>query len=328
MEPLVFQPFFRAQVWGNRRLADLFGKQLPASGTFGESWEISVHPLHISQVAEGPWNGALLSDLCATHPAEIFGQPSPAGFPLLVKLLDGHDMLSVQVHPTDKIAAELGTGESGKTEAWVVLEAAPTGRIYAGLLPGTTPGDLERHLADGTVDQCLHSFVPRAGDCVFLPAGTVHAVGGGVVMAEVQQNSDTTFRLFDWNRPGPDGLPRKLHKREALAAIDWTRGPVNPVAPTLITGLPAGIHGEHLVSCPYFIMDRYHPAGHWELPFPGRLSIWLVLDGSAELASVDGGYARRFQRGETVLVPASAARLIWKASGGTVLLAVHLPDPR
>jgi len=326
MEPLVFEPYLRPQIWGHRRLGASFGKRLPAEGTFGETWEISAHPHHISRVAEGRWRGALLTDLCADRANEVFGVhlPTSTPFPLLVKLLDCHDLLSIQVHPTDQIAARLRPGEAGKTEAWVVLEAGPAARIYAGLLPGTTYADLQRHLADGTVDQCLHSFVPRAGACVFLAAGTVHAVGGGVVMAEVQQTSDATFRLFDWNRTGPDGRPRELHIEEALEAIDWSRGPVNPVPPTLITGLPPGVHGEHLVTCPYFVMDQFRVAGHWGLPFPERLSIWMVLHGSAELADVTGEYRRHFQRGETVLVPASAPPLIWK-SGDAALLAVRLP---
>jgi mannose-6-phosphate isomerase len=327
MEPLVFEPYLRRQVWGNRRLGESFGKALPAEGAFGESWEISGHWHHVSRVADGRWRGALLTDLCATRSREIFGFDLPAGvpFPLLIKILDCHDLLSIQVHPTNELAARLRPGESGKTEAWVIVEAGTEARIYAGLLPGTSRLDLERHLAEGTVERCLHSFVPRAGDCLFLPAGTVHAVGGGVLMAEVQQTSDATFRLFDWNRVGSDGRPRELHIYEALASIDWSRGPVNPVPPTLITGLPAGMHGERLVSCAYFVVHRYRVAGHWGLPFPGRMSMWVVLQGSAELAELNGDYCRLLRHGETVLVPASAPRLQWKTSSAT-LLAVRLPD--
>src|SRR5262245_54786898 len=212
MDPLVFEPYLRPQVWGQRRLGGMFGKAIPLSGNYGESWEISAHPHHVSRVAEGPWKGQLLTDLCATQSGEIFGkQAAPARFPLLIKLLDCDELISVQVHPADEVAARLLPGEMGKTEAWVVLEAEPTGRIYAGLLPGIRRRELEEHLANGTVAQCLNSFTPMAGDCIFLPAGTVHAVGGGVVLAEVQQTSDATFRLFDWHRLGPDGKPRTLH---------------------------------------------------------------------------------------------------------------------
>src|SRR5262245_26444494 len=177
MEPLIFEPYLRPMVWGGRRLATALGKSLPTEGTYGESWELSGHPQHVSRVADGPLRGMSLAELCTTHTAELFGKTkSAARFPLLIKLLDCHDWLSVQVHPNDELAAQLVPGESGKTEAWVIIEAGPTARIYAGLRPGTTRADVERHLAAGTVDQCLHSFTPRAGDCVFLPAGTVHAV--------------------------------------------------------------------------------------------------------------------------------------------------------
>jgi hypothetical protein len=197
--PLVFEPYFRAQVWGGRRLQERLGKRLPLDGRFGESWEISAHEHHVSRVAEGPLQSTPLSDLWRERGGELVGQGSKIAskFPLLIKYLDCHELLSVQVHPTDELARELIGDESGKTEAWVIIEAEPTARIYAGLRPGVTRDVLQKHLDAGTVAECLHSFVPRAGDCVFLPAGTVHAVGGGVLMAEVQQTSDATFRLFD-----------------------------------------------------------------------------------------------------------------------------------
>jgi mannose-6-phosphate isomerase len=324
MLPLVFEPYLRPQVWGQRRLKDL-GKPLPPEGNFGESWEISGHPHHISRVAEGPWRGVLLTELCGRHGEDIFGSQKFADgrFPLLIKFLDCHDLLSIQVHPTDDLAARLTKGERGKTEAWVILDVAPGGRIYAGLNPGTTPGELERRLADGTVQQCLHAIQPRKGDCIFLPAGTVHAVGGGVVMAEVQQSSDATFRLYDWNRPGPDGKPRPLHIPEALAAIDWDRGPVQPVIGSSIADLPSRVLGEVLVGCPYFVVERYQAAAPFSMPYPGRLSIWMVLDGTARLAS--SVYQRDFCRAETVLIPASAPALRWQPAGACTLLGVRLP---
>src|SRR5262249_49482861 len=158
--------------------------------------------------------------LTARHADALFGSQSPPTlFPLLIKYLDAHDWLSVQVHPDDRLAEELSPGECGKTEAWVVLHAEPGSRIWAGLRPGVAQADLERHLERGTVVECLHALEPRAGDCIFLPAGTVHAVGGGVLLAEVQQTSDATFRLFDWNRIQPDGTRRPLHIEQSLASI-------------------------------------------------------------------------------------------------------------
>ena len=328
MDPLVFEPYLRPQVWGSRRLATQLGKQLPAEGNFGESWEISSHPQHVSRVAEGPFKGAALTDLCEQHGRELFGRSLPRdGFPLLIKYLDCHVPLSVQVHPDDALAQQLLGEDQGKTEAWVILDADPTARVYAGLRPGTTRGSLERHLDAGTVAECLHEFVPRPGDCVFLPAGTVHAVGGGVLIAEVQQTSDATFRLWDWNRLGADGQPRALHREQALKAIDWSAGPVSPVRPQSLGDPPANRVGERLVESAYFQMDRLRIQGESELAPAGVLSLWMVLAGTAMLKSTSG-YYREFRRGETVLVPASAPALRWSPVGlcEPELLRVLIPS--
>jgi mannose-6-phosphate isomerase len=326
MNPLVFESHPRPQIWGHRRLADL-GKSLPP-GTYGESWEISAHPYHVSQVAEGPFAGQRLSTLWKEHGEALHGAAgSPAPFPLLIKFLDCHLQLSVQVHPTDDIAEQLLPGERGKTEAWVILSAEPEARIYAGLQAGVTRRDLERHLQTGTVHECLHSFVPEAGDCLFLPAGVVHAVGGGVLMAEVQQSSDATFRLFDWNRRGPDGKLRDLHVEQSLASIDWNAGPANPIAPQPMDRLPGNSGGEHLAKCRYFELDRFRPTSSFELP-GGKWSIWLVLDGDAELSSEASGYRRKFQRGDSVFVPSAAEMLTWSigsADAPPTLLRAQVP---
>jgi mannose-6-phosphate isomerase len=325
MEPLVFEPYLRPQIWGGRRLGERFGKVLPGPGPFGESWEISAHPHHVSRVAEGPLRGASLNEICARHGPDLFGFPRPADrrFPLLIKLLDCQELLSIQVHPTDELAAKL-RNEWGKTEAWIVLEAQPSARIFAGLLPGTTPELLQRCLNDHAAEKCLHSFHPKAGDCIFLPAGAVHAVGGGVVLAEVQQTSDATFRLYDWNRLGSDGKPRQLHLKEALASIDWSGGPLQPTPGVPLAGLSEGVRATRLVECRYFTMDRVQ----LEKPFSITTApeIWMVLDGTATLLAGDGTYRRRFQRGETVLLPATAQALRWEpVRTPATLLSVRWP---
>jgi mannose-6-phosphate isomerase len=328
MQPLVFEPYFRPQIWGQRRLKDRLDKALPADGPFGESWEISAHPLHVSRVAEGPWCGITLTELWEHHAEELAGSQAPATprFPLLIKILDCHDLLSVQVHPSDQLARALLSNESGKTEAWVVLDAESTGRIYAGLSPGTTRDDLERHLDAGTVAECLHTFNPQPGDCLLLSCGTVHAAGGGILVAEVQQTSDATFRLFDWNRLGPDGKPRTLHRTEALQAIDWSIGPVRPVTPTKLDGVGCGVQGESLVHCSYFCMERYAVDGELLAPYAGQMSIWMVLAGMIQLQTNDG-YQRWFRTGETVLIPASAGQASWNTgmAGSATMLAVTIP---
>jgi mannose-6-phosphate isomerase len=271
-----------------------------------------------------------LSELWTGRAEEMAGRnlTTPGQFPLLIKFLDCQELLSVQVHPSDQLARRLDSDEWGKTEAWVVVQAEPTARIYAGLRPGTTRRELEGHLDAGTVAECLHCFVPRQGQCIFLPAGTVHAVGGGVLLAEVQQTSDATFRLFDWNRVGPDGKPRTLNRQEALLSIDWSAGPVSPLAGRPIAGLPEGSRGEHLVTCPYFLIDRFHLAAPLDVPSAERLSIWIVLEGSLLLVSEATGYRRRCGAGETVLVPASARGLRWEPAAehaAATLLAVLTP---
>jgi mannose-6-phosphate isomerase len=321
MQPLVFQPYLRPQIWGGRQLQQRLGKPLPPRGSFGECWEVSAHPHHISRVAEGPLRGAALSDLWREHGRELLGrEPKPGEkFPLLVKFLDCRELLSVQVHPDDAAARRLIGDELGKTEAWVVLHAEPQGRIFAGLKPGIGPAELRRHLAAGTVAECLHGFAPRAGDCLLLRAGTVHAVGGGVLLAEVQQSSDATFRLFDWGRVGADGKPRTLHIPQALESIDWAIGPVGPVIPRPLPEPDGaaggqGAAGEQLAVCPYFELRRYHLAESLSRAPAAGMTIWMVLAGAAELES-PSGYTRRFAAGETVLIPAAVPSATWRSCG-------------
>ena len=328
MDPLVFEPYFRPQVWGGRRLESLLGRPLPGEGDFGEAWMLSAQSLHVSRVAEGPWKGWRLSDLWSSRAAEIAGQPlaAAAPFPLLIKFLDCRQLLSIQVHPNDQIARELGAGELGKSEAWVVLDTEPGARIYAGLRQGTTRDDLQRRLDDGTLAESLHELSPKKGDCLFLPAGVVHAVGGGVLLAEVQQSSDATFRLFDWNRLGADGKPRTLHRNEALRSIDWTAGPVAPAIGTPLPGMAPGNRGQRLVACPYFTLDRFALSSPCDLPPSGRFSIWIVIEGRVELRRPESDYRRHFRRGETVLVPAACGACCWMPSeGSATLLGVSVP---
>ena len=319
MLPLVFEPYLRPQIWGGRSLGDRFGKRLPeAEQTYGESWEISGHSLHASVVAEGEFAGKTLTDVFAKRGDEILEPGKFRQFPLLVKLLDCQEALSVQVHPDDFTAHELLGEPNGKTEAWVVLETEPDARIYAGFKTGVDSDEVKSRLEDGSVAECLHSFQPSVGDCIFMPAGLVHAVGGCVVMAEVQQASDATFRLFDWNRIDVGtGLPRKLHLEQALRSIHFDLAQGKPVAPTPRESLPPGVRAEHLVECPYFRLDRFDLSSDALvpsfLPLPGgEGTIWMLLDGAAVLEG--SHYRRRFNNGETVLIPASCGPLTWRST--------------
>jgi mannose-6-phosphate isomerase len=219
--PLTFQPIFKERVWGGRKLAQLYGKTLPPDRPIGESWEISDRPGDVSVIANGPLAGKDLHWLMEHHGADLLGplDPSPKRFPLLIKILDAQEKLSLQVHPPAAKAAELG-GEP-KTEMWYIADAQPGAELYVGLKRGMRREDIERKTRDGTVAGCFHRIPVKQGDVMFLPSGRVHAIGAGLVIFEIQQNSDTTYRVFDWRRVGLDGKPRELHTSQSLASIDF-----------------------------------------------------------------------------------------------------------
>src|SRR5215469_11272222 len=220
--PLVFQPIFKERVWGGRELERLFNKILPATKPIGESWEISDRPGDESVIANGAFAGKTLRWLMENYPVEMLGRARPTAgsrFPILCKILDARDKLSLQVHPPAAKATELN-GEP-KTEMWFIADAEPTAELFVGLKPGVTRNEFEKKIADGTVAECFHRAPVRTGDAMFLPSGRVHAIGAGLVIFEIQQNSDTTYRVFDWNRVGLDGKPRELHIPQSLASIDF-----------------------------------------------------------------------------------------------------------
>jgi mannose-6-phosphate isomerase len=319
--PLRFEPLFRRYLWGGRRLGTVLGKPIGEGADYAESWEVVDHGADQSRVAFGPLTGTTLGELVQERGDELLGKHHPQRqFPLLVKLLDAQQKLSVQVHPNDEQAARLDPPDLGKTEAWVVLAAEPGSRIYSGLKRGFDRPALERELIRGTCELCLHQFEPRVGDCIFLPAGTVHALGAGLMIAEVQQSSDTTYRLFDWNRVSPDGKPRALHIAQALDVIDFQQGPVDPVRP-----IPIDRPGvTRLVACDKFVLDRLELSATRAVGEHGRCHILLVLDGAVDLAGDPSG--RPLKTGETALLPAAAGPVMLSPLGPrAVVLDAYLP---
>jgi mannose-6-phosphate isomerase len=218
--PLTFQPIFKERIWGGSNLASLYGKKLPR-GPIGESWEISDRPGDESVISNGPLRGKTLHELVEKMPADLLGPEAgyPPRFPLLVKIIDAQETLSLQVHPPAPIAAELG-GEP-KTEMWYVSQATPGAELFVGLKKGVSRAEFEKKLASQTIAECFHRVPVQAGDAMFLPSGRVHALGAGTVIFEVQQNSDTTYRVFDWNRLDATGKGRQLHVEQSLASIDF-----------------------------------------------------------------------------------------------------------
>lgn len=318
--PLRFQPILRQYLWGGRRLGSELGKPIRDEGVFAESWEVCDHGDDQSVVAAGPLSGKTLRQLVGELGEELFGRHHPqARFPLLLKFLDCQRPLSVQVHPNDLQAAKLDPPDLGKTEAWVVLATEPGSVIYAGLKTGVDRRMLAQEIAAGTTESCLHTIEPKAGDCLFIPAGTVHALGAGLLIAEIQQSSDTTFRLFDWNRLGIDGRPRQLHVEQALSVIDFQRGPVTMQVERPTDRASVG----RLVDCDQFILDRWQIQAPCSLGGDGRFHILAVTDG--ELTVEGDAVSGPLKKGSTILLPAACGEVQLTPCGGAVVLDSYLP---
>lgn len=318
--PLQFEPILQHYVWGGSRLAKLLGKSLGGQATCAESWEVADHPDGMSRVTSGPLAGTSLHTLVTEQGGELLGRHHPQSrFPLLLKFLDAQLTLSVQVHPNDAQAARRTPPDLGKTEAWVVLDAEPGSKIYAGLRPGVSPPQLAAAVREGTCPELLHQFEPRPGDCLLIEAGTIHALGAGIVIAEIQQASNTTYRLYDWDRRNAQGRSRPLHIDEALATIDFSRGPVVPVTP--IPMEPAG--RERLVSCDKFVLDRWTLDGAVDLPGDDRFHLFAAIGGRAELVGPHG--VLELPMGGSCLVPAYREPLTLRGAPAGILLDAYLP---
>jgi mannose-6-phosphate isomerase len=261
-----------------------------------------------------------LHELVTQRGEELLGKHHPqARFPLLLKFLDAAQPLSVQVHPDDAQGARLTPPDLGKSEAWVVMRAEPGSAIYAGFKRGFDRAAVEREVSRGTVELCLHRFEPKVGDCVYLPAGTVHALGAGLMVAELQQASDTTFRLFDWNRVGPDGQPRALHVEQALATIDFAREPITPIGtqPIDAAGMECLVHGEK------FVLERFRSDRPLTVGGDGQARLLVVLDG--ELAVEKDASPEPLGTGGTMLLPAGCGAIRLEPVSQVVGLLARLP---
>ena len=310
LSPLKFTPIFQERIWGGRKLESLFGKKLPSGERIGESWEIVDRPEAQSVVANGPLKNKTLHELWSKYRQDIFGNMRSAPrFPLLIKLLDAQEKLSLQVHPPENIAAKLA-GEP-KTECWYVAAAESNAEIFVGFNKATTREEFERSLRAGSAAGHVHSLPVKAGDAMFLPAGRFHGIGGGNVLVEVQQNSDTTYRVFDWNRVDDStGKPRQLHVDQALESIDF-----NDVAPKIIEP-----KGELLVKHELFEIQKWDLSVPREIVPPGQFAIVCCLSGSLRCANVD------LRPGEFFLVPASLQdRQLQAETDGTTLLRITIP---
>jgi len=295
MEPIAFSPIYMTRVWGGRSLETVYQRDLPDDQPYGESWEMSDRADEQSIVSSGPFAGKSLHDLWTNHREEIFGDDLTGDrFPLLIKILDARDDLSIQVHPPAEVADELG-GDP-KTEMWYIADCDPGAKLYIGLKDGCTRESFERSLAEGTVEEQVHAVSPRAGESIFIPSGRLHAIGAGFIIYEIQQNSDTTYRVFDWNRVGLDGDPRDLHIDESMASIDFD---------DLEPGMDQP-DGDTLASCEYFFVTRHNIPESQELTVQNdAFSIITVISG--QICSEAGTI---FKTGDFLILPRNAEPLI------------------
>jgi mannose-6-phosphate isomerase len=320
--PLRFEPTYQYRLWGGRRLADLLSAPLP-NGPIGEAWVLSDRDDHASAVDNGPLRGQTIGRLMADFPEQLMGKLAGRfqRFPLLLKFLDAQEMLSVQVHPGYPPDQPLPEGETAKTEAWVVIYAGKDSRIYAGLKPGATPDFLRRWITDGTLADHLASFTPKPGEGVFIPAGTVHALGGDVVVFEIQQNSDTTFRLYDWGHVDTKtGKPRALQVDQALGCIDFADGVAGLVNPIVDAAAP---ERELVFDCEPFRLWRLRshspfPVGAADLP-----GVLVCVEGAGQIEHDGATYA--IKRGEVWLLPAVVGVCHFRPGDAVNLLEIALP---
>lgn len=322
---LRFHEAYFERIWGGARLRTLLGRSTPSGQVIGEAWLVSDHPSHESVVSDGPFEGKTLRDIMLQHPGELLGsraKPTPHGrFPLLLKLLDSREALSVQVHPDDDTARRLGEPDVGKTEMWHVLDADPGSELICGLDPATTPELVASAIQAGSLERHLIRVPAPAGTSVFVPAGTVHAIGGGILLAEIQQNSDITYRLYDWGRVDAAGNPRPLHVDKAMQAIHFGSrhgGAAHPLEYSI-----AGGQCTVLAACRYFAAEL--------LTFEHGLTRGLSGDSFHMLLAKDGpvcvatfGATRTIDIGEAVVVPATMPS--FTATGPGALLDFYVPN--
>jgi mannose-6-phosphate isomerase len=316
--PLCFKPVYKDYLWGGVRIPERFGRNVP-DGIYAESWEISTHPDGPTPVANGPLAGKTLSDLLPEHKTALLGRRARGGnFPLLIKLIDAHDTLSVQVHPNDANAAAVN-GDP-KTEMWYFLEGGADACVYCGLKPGVGQAELLQALKNKTVAELLRNVPAVPGEAVFVPGGRVHAIGAGCLILEIQQNSNTTYRLYDWDRTGADGKPRELHIEKALQAIDWENESDPRCTPRPF--IENSVEGMEIKRSDYFKLDRFELSAPAVFTPGGSTFHALFIAAGKGSLSWTGG-SEPLTRGQSWLIPAGLSE--YRVDGTLTVLRVTLP---
>ncbi len=321
--PLKFNPIYKEKIWGGNKLAEVFARDLP-NDKIGESWEVSAHPNGTSIIENGIYQGRKITNLIEKNPKEILGNielDENKRFPLLIKILDANAKLSVQVHPDDEYAQE-AENELGKTEMWYILEAKPGARLVYGLKPGTKKDDFAAAIEDGNLEKYLNEVIVEKGDVFYMPSGTVHAIEDGILLAEIQQNSDTTYRVYDWNRVGEDGKPRDLHVERALDVIDFKKDVVQAKSTPLVIN-KENYTRSFLTACPYFVTEKIEVNGLYQIGTDrNRFYIVMNLKGQAGISSNEKVY--NLSPGDTYFLPADLGPV--KIDGHNEMLVSYIPE--
>lgn len=320
-QPIRFVPVYQDYIWGGDRIRAVFGR--PGTGAVcAESWEISGRDEGMSVVDGGPHAGRTLRDLAEAYGVALLGRSvKGARFPLLIKIIDARDRLSLQVHPDDASAARVG-GEA-KTEMWYALPGAPEAFVYAGLEPGTDAASFRGALEAGRIESLLRRQPIRAGQAVFIPGGRVHAIGEGCLLLEVQQNSNTTYRVYDWGRVDHGGKPRPTHLRQALDVIRW-----EDRRPCLIPEPAAADPRSCVFQCRYFRLERIRPEGRAIRLRNGGASFHALFVSAGRVRLVARGFAEEAAAGQSYLLPAAlSAYAIEPAGAGAEVLRISVPGP-
>jgi len=324
--PIVLEPIFKPRIWGGRRLERLLNKRLPPELAIGESWEVVDLEEEQSVVAAGAMKGKTLGELVQLWGDDLLGRAGlvEGRFPLLIKFLDANQALSVQVHPDEAMARRLGGRVRVKHEAWYVIDARPDAFIYRGLREGVDAGALRRALDEDRAESALNRIPARKGHCFYLPSGTVHALGGGAMVAEVQTPSDVTYRLHDWNRvDAQTGRRRELHIEEALACVSYGSLPAEQPpqhAASVWTSVTS------LARCESFVIERVRMVDGVEMDIPyAEMVIWIILEGSGSIACKGLSEALSFGVGDTVVIPAGLMNGRVATHANSMWLEVSVP---
>ncbi|MFU0783037.1 MAG: mannose-6-phosphate isomerase, class I [Thermoanaerobacterium thermosaccharolyticum] len=306
MQPLKFKPIFMERIWGGDALKTKYGFNIPYGKKIGELWCISDNRTAVSEVEGGSFDGVKLNELAKQHKNDIYGEgKSYDRFPLLIKIIDANDKLSVQVHPDDDYAYKHENGDLGKTEMWYIIDAKPGAKLVCGLKEGTTKEQFKTLLDEGRLEDCLNEIEVDPGDVVYIPSGMVHAIGSGILICEIQQNSDLTYRVYDYNRVDANGKKRELHVDKALDVIDFDlkSDKIVPVYKKVEGGSVAEV-----VRSKYFNTDVINIDTSVIIDTKGIFNTLVVVEGECEL--VCGDDMMHLKRGESVLIPASIDRYI------------------